>query len=139
IWLADLIRDPTPNRMRRFGQALVLATEMTPDTGHLHAHFLHTPASVARYAALICRLPWSVSAHAKDIWTSPAWEKREKLASAEWLVTCSAAGRAHLAQHAADPEKVWLAYHGLDLDRFAPCPRGQQRDGSDPAHPVHLL
>src|SRR5207302_1225805 len=53
VWLADLVRDPTPNRMRRFGQALVLAAEMDRDTRHLHAHFLHTPASVARYAAII--------------------------------------------------------------------------------------
>ena len=46
------------------------------DVGHLHAHFLHTPASVARYAALIAGLDWTVSAHAKDIWTIPDWEKR---------------------------------------------------------------
>ncbi len=52
-WLADLRRDPTPNRVRRFGQALVLAAELPSEVGHLHAHFLHTPASVARYAALI--------------------------------------------------------------------------------------
>src|SRR6266516_2104501 len=63
-WLADLARDPTPNRIRRFGQALVLAAELAPDIAHLHAHFLHTPASVARYAAMLRGLPWSVSAHA---------------------------------------------------------------------------
>ncbi len=45
----------------------------------LYAHYLHTPASVARYAAH-CRPAWSLSAHAKDIWTTPAWELREKLA-----------------------------------------------------------
>ena len=99
-WLADLWRDPTPNRVRRFGQALVLAAELPQDIGHLHAHFLHTPASVARYAALICGLGWTVSAHAKDIWTIPDWEKREKLGEAEWAVTCTAAGRAHLAARA---------------------------------------
>ena len=86
MWLADLRRDPTPNRVRRFGQALVLAAELPEDVGHLHAHFLHTPASVARYAALICGLGWTVSAHAKDIWTTPDWEKREKLGSAAWAV-----------------------------------------------------
>ncbi len=83
-WLADLRRDPTPNRVRRFGQALVLAAELPQDVGHLHAHFLHTPASVARYAALVAGLGWTVSAHAKDIWTTPDWEKREKLAEADW-------------------------------------------------------
>jgi len=50
LWLRDLLRDPTPNRIRRFGQALVLANELPQDVKHLHAHFLHTPASVTRYA-----------------------------------------------------------------------------------------
>jgi hypothetical protein len=53
VWLADLKRDPTPNRVRRWGQAMVLAAEHDPAFGHIHAHFLHTPASVARYAALM--------------------------------------------------------------------------------------
>lgn len=110
-WLADLARDPTPNRIRRFGQALVLAAEMAPDIRHLHAHFLHTPASVARYAAMIGGLRWSVSAHAKDIWTIPAWEKRGKLTSAEWAVTCTEFGRRHLAELAPSPGKVRLSYH----------------------------
>jgi glycosyltransferase involved in cell wall biosynthesis len=139
-WFVDLLRDPTPNRVRRFGQALVLAAELPPDIGHLHAHFLHTPASVARYAALLLGLPWSVSAHAKDIWTSPAWEKREKLAEASWAVTCTAAGRDHLAALAPRPETVWLCYHGIDPVRFPPVPRRPAGgDGSDPQRPAVLL
>jgi glycosyltransferase involved in cell wall biosynthesis len=140
LWLADLLRDPTPNRVRRFGQALVLAAELPDEIGHLHAHFLHTPASVARYAALIAGRPWTVSAHAKDIWTTPEWEKREKLAEARWAVTCTAAAHRHLQALANEPGKVALCYHGLDLERFPPppsCPPG--RDGSDPARPVALL
>src|SRR5690242_12682109 len=39
VWLADLSRDPTPNRVRRWGQALVLAAELPADIFHLHAHF----------------------------------------------------------------------------------------------------
>src|SRR5579864_5989855 len=105
-WLSDLARDPTPNRIRRFGQALVLAAELAPDIAHLHAHFLHTPASVARYAAVISGVRWSVSAHAKDIWTIPAWEKREKLGSAQWAVTCTETGRRHLAELAPSPGTV---------------------------------
>ncbi len=140
-WLADLARDPTPNRVRRFGQALVLAAELPPDIGHLHAHFLHTPASVARYAALMRGLDWSVSAHAKDIWTTPDWEKREKLASAEWAVTCTEAGRDHLAALAPSPDMVALAYHGLDFDRFPPPHRAsrngrRQRSGAAGRAPV---
>ncbi len=139
-WLSDLARDPTPNRIRRFGQAVVLAAELAPDIAHLHAHFLHTPASVARYAAIMRGMRWSVSAHAKDIWTIPAWEKRDKLGSAQWAVTCTEAGRRHLAELMPPPGTVALSCHGLDFDRFPPPPpRHAGSDGSDPAHPVTVL
>lgn len=139
-WLADLRRDPTPNRGRRFGQALVLAAEMGPEIGHLHAHFLHTPSSVARYAATMRGLAWSASAHAKDIWTTPDWEKREKLSSAAWVTTCTRVGWQHLKTLAPATAAVDLIYHGLDGDRFPPL-RDERpaRDGSDPQQPVRLL
>src|SRR5690606_38831619 len=105
-----------------FGQAAVLAAELEPDTAMIYAHFLHTPASVARYAAIMRGLPWAVSAHAKDIWTSPEWEKAEKLADCAWAVTCTAMNRDHLAA-LAPPGRVDLLYHGLDLSRF-PDPAG---------------
>ena len=139
VWRADLARDRTRNRMRRFGQALVLAHELGPDVGRLHAHFLHTPASVARYAALIRRIPWSVSAHAKDIWTAPEWELAEKLADCAWAVTCSAANQRRLAA-LAPAGRVALIYHGLDLECFPPPPDPRPpRDGSDSADPLRFL
>ncbi|MCH8188750.1 MAG: colanic acid biosynthesis glycosyltransferase WcaL, partial [Proteobacteria bacterium] len=49
VWWRDLRRERTSNRIRRFGQALVLAHELGAEVRHLHAHFLHTPASVTRY------------------------------------------------------------------------------------------
>ncbi|HVP08770.1 MAG TPA: glycosyltransferase, partial [Burkholderiales bacterium] len=139
LWLRDLARDPTPNRIRRFGQALVLAEELPGDVRRLHAHFLHTPASVTRYAALLKALAWTGSAHAKDIWTTPEWEKREKLASCEWLVTCTAANQAHLS--ALAPEgRVELVYHGLDLSRFGfSDKRRSENSGEDPSRPVVIL
>ena len=132
---ADFARDRTPNRARRFGQALVLAAELPDDIVHLHAHFLHTPASVVRYCAIITGLRWSVSAHAKDIWTTPDWDKREKLASCAWATTCTHAGAEHLRALAAHPERVDLVYHGIDVARF-PAPAG--RPGGD-ASPVNVL
>jgi glycosyltransferase involved in cell wall biosynthesis len=141
-WLRDLRRDPTPNRVRRFGQALVMACEMPRGVTWLHAHFIHTPGSVARYASLLTGLPWSCSAHAKDIWTTPAWEKREKLAAAAWAVTCTAQGRDHLAALAPTAERVQLLYHGLDFRRFsAPevAAAARKRDGRDAGDPVVIL
>ncbi len=139
-FLRDLRRDLTPNRIRRFGQALVLAHELPEDVAQLHAHFMHTPASVARYAALMRGLPWTLSAHAKDIWTTPAWEQREKLAECGWAVTCTEAGAAHLRDLAPEPGRVTLIYHGLDGTRFPPpARRASARDGRDAADPVRLL
>lgn len=141
LFLKDWRRDPTPNRGRRFGQALVLAAELPEETGLLYVHFLHTPGSVARYAATMRGLPFAVSAHAKDIWTIPDWEKTEKLGDCAFLVTCTAANAAHLRALAPDPSRVGLVYHGLDFSRF-PEPRGRAaslRDGSDPSDPVRIL
>jgi len=139
LWRRDFLRDRTANRLRRFGQALVLAAEMPSDVKRLHAHFLHTPASVARYAAALLGLPWSGSAHAKDIWTTPEWEKREKLADCDWLVTCTRANVEHLAP-LAPPARVELVYHGVDLARFPP-PRiqGREKHGGDASDPVVIL
>ncbi|MDX1487314.1 MAG: glycosyltransferase family 4 protein [Acidiferrobacterales bacterium] len=140
VWLRNLLRDPTPNRVRRFGQALVLVRELPSGVTHLHAHFLHTPASVARYASMLTGLPWSCSAHARDIWTIPAWEKREKLAACKWTVTCTSINCEHLRTLAPAPNRVQLLYHGLDLSRF---PLGQTRrpprDGGPDSGPVVIL
>ena len=139
-WLKDLKRDTTPNRIRRFGQALVLAHQLPEEVKWLHAHFLHTPASVARYAALILGLPWSCSAHAKDIWTSPEWELREKLDDCQWLATCCRSNVDYLSKLASDPSKVDLVYHGLDFSRFQPPEESlQDRDGSLQDQPVRLV
>ena len=89
-------------------------------------------------------LPWSCSAHAKDIWTLSDWEKRDKLRDLDWLVTCTAVGRDHLVSLGADDlgetGKVGLLYHGLDLERFPPPPeRRPPRDGSDAKDPLVIL
>jgi len=137
----DLFRDLTPNRIRRFGQALAMAAELPEEVTWIYAHFLHTPASVARYCAEIRGLPWSCSAHAKDIWTSPEWEKAEKLAHMEWLVTCTRTNVDHLRGLNAETEgKVRLLYHGIDLARFPPRSGTQSSAGGPaPGNPITIL
>ena len=136
IWRSDFARDRSRNRIRRFGQACVMASELPSDTRALYAHFLHTPSSVARYAAIMRNIPWSFSAHAKDIWTTPDWELREKLAAdltgATFGATCTAFGAAHLRDLAQDPNNIELIYHGLDLARFPPPPVRNLRNSNDP-------
>lgn len=138
IWRADLRRDATPNRIRRFGQACVLAAEMPDEVLGLYAHFLHTPSSVARYAAIMRGLPWGFSAHAKDIWTSPEWEIREKLSAAHhgaaFGATCTGFGTKHLQEMADTSDRVELVYHGLDLSRFPSPPERRPRLPQDAVH-----
>jgi glycosyltransferase involved in cell wall biosynthesis len=136
IWSRDLMRDPSPNRVRRFAQAMVLAAELPDDVKHLYAHFIHTPGSVTRYAAIIKGLPWSVSAHAKDIWTLPTWELTEKLHDCSWAVTCTEANRQYL-DDLAPAEKVHLVYHGLEFTRFPENERSETSAMSD--SPVVIL
>jgi glycosyltransferase involved in cell wall biosynthesis len=92
---------------------------------------------VVRYAALLTGRSWTFSAHAKDIWTTPEWEKREKMAEALWGVTCTEQGASHLQSLSG---RVALVYHGLDLSRFPAPPESRPaRDGSDPADPLRIV
>lgn len=135
---ADWARDRSRNRLRRFGQALVLAAERPAGTRLLYAHFIHTPASVARYAAALTGLPFAVSAHARDIWTTPDWDLAAKLEAASFVTTCTADGYARLAAlgHAG---RLHLNRHGLDLAHWPPGPSRPPRDGRDPADPVTIV
>ncbi|MFS2174543.1 glycosyltransferase [Rhizobium pisi] len=139
-FLTDLKRDISRNRFRRLGQALVLAREW-PDGGEwLHAHFIHTPASVTEYASILTGTPWTCSAHAKDIWTSPDWELHEKLGSARWTVTCTRTGYEHMRTLTPRKEAVHLSYHGLDLARFGHfAGERSDRTGGNPDDPAFIL
>ena len=137
---ADFARDISRNRIRRFAQGLVIAAEFGGKISALYAHFAHTPTSAARYAAKMLGKPFAISAHAKDIWTSPDWEISQKLNDCQWLVTCTAGGRGHLQNLSADRTKVHLVYHGLDLKRF-PSPKDNLsiRTGEDENNPLRLI
>ncbi|WP_284180296.1 glycosyltransferase [Rhabdaerophilum sp. SD176] len=142
IFWRDLKRDRTVNRLRRFGQACVLADEMDADIRHVHVHFLHTPGSVVRYMCALTRRSYSFSAHAKDIWTIPDWEKREKIEDSLWGVTCTKDGLAELQRAAGSSagHRVQLVYHGLDIGRFpAPPPSRSVADGRHHNQPLHLV
>jgi len=128
----DLKNENNAGRHRRWGQGCVFAHELPDDIAWIHTHYLHTPCSVARYAAHLAGRGWSFSAHAKDIWTSPEWDLRTKLDDAAWGVTCTGINAAHLKNLSANPDKVELVYHGLDFSEFPkPCGCCSGSNGSD--------
>lgn len=140
-WLAfrdDLASEFARARARRFGQACVLALRMPASVQHVHAHFAHSPASVARYAALMRGIEFSISAHAKDIWTAPEWDLKRKLGGAAFVTVCNRAGFGRL-QSFGGVAPLKLIYHGLSRDVIAASPHAQSRDGSDANEPVRIV
>ena len=116
-----------------FAQAGWLAAQLRDDgVGHLHTHFISTPADVAELVSKLTTLPFSISAHAKDIYLSAPADLRRKLEAARFTVTCTDFNRralATIAPHAS----VHRMYHGVDRAQFHP----RQRAGVD-APPVIL-
>ena len=136
----DLVFEPTRNRARRFAQAMVMAYELPPSVRHYYTHFMHTPSSVSYYASLITGCSWSISAHAKDIWTQGRRELRNKLASADWTVTCTRTNYEYLSGLAGRTGKVALLYHGIDFERFRRLTSDPvTRDGSLAGEAVQLI
>lgn len=133
---ADLGLEFSRGRARRFGQACVLACEMPESVRHIYAHFAHSPASVARYAGLMRGIGFSISAHAKDIWTAPEWDLRQKMREAGFVTVCNRAGHARLASLGGN---LRLIKHGLAKDATAATAPAQARDGSVADDPVRLV
>ena len=113
-----------PATLRHFLQAGHLAAVKLLDSEvtHLHAHFCHTPTSVALFASELTGLPFSFTAHAKDIYTSDAGQLARKISRARFVVTCTRHNADHLARIARNSgasTPIHTIYHGIDLDFFS--------------------
>jgi glycosyltransferase involved in cell wall biosynthesis len=85
----------------------------------LHGHFAHSPTSVTRFASLLSGIPFSFTAHAKDIYTSDKAKIRKKIAEARFVVTCTQHNKDYLQALAGDcPTPIYCIYHGIDLELF---------------------
>lgn len=134
----DFFRDPSRARIRRFGQACLFASDVAGQVRHIHCHFAHSPASVARYAALMLGASYSISAHAKDVWTDPAWDLTNKLRGARFVTTCNGAALDRLQSLAPDAD-IRLIHHGVAAGLVVHAAQRTQRDGRDSSQPVRLL
>jgi glycosyltransferase involved in cell wall biosynthesis len=110
--------------LRHFLQAGHLAQVRLRDSAvtHLHAHFCHTPTSVALFASELTGLPFSFTAHAKDIYTSEEEQLARKIARARFVVTCTRHNADHLARIAllfGASTPIHTIYHGIDVDFFS--------------------
>lgn len=118
-------------------QAGYLAEHLLPASGvtHLHAHFAHSPTSVAMFASQLSGLPFSFTAHAKDIYTSHPEQLREKIAAARFVTTCTDYNRRHLKETARKVDTpIHRIYHGIDIALFNGTPPRKA-----PAAPYRLI
>ncbi len=118
-------------------QAGYLVQKLLPgnDVVHLHAHFAHSPTSVAMFASQLSGIDFSFTGHAKDIYTSHPIQLQEKMTMARFMVTCTEFNRQHLKQILGNGRAaVYRIYHGIDLNLFS----GGKNDRR-PKQPYHLI
>lgn len=89
------------------------------DVAHFHGHFAHTPTTVTMYAAKLANVPFSFTAHAKDIYTQDPRRIRDKIDLAKFVVTCTKYNEDHLSRISGNGKPIHCVYHGINLDLFA--------------------
>ena len=102
-------------------QAVALArAALERGVTHLHAHFASVATTVTRLAARAALLPYSFTAHAKDIFHDEVdqTDLARKLADAATVVTVSQFNVTHLESSFGPLPDLRHVYNGLDLARF---------------------
>ncbi len=91
---------------------------------HLHAHFAHGPAATAQFVHALTGLPYSFTAHAKDIYTTAPARLEERIREACFVVTCTSHNHGYLVSlvDTATATRIHRIYHGVDLRRFRLLP-----------------
>lgn len=94
---------------------------------HVHAHFISHPATAAWVVHRLTGVPFSITAHANDLFVQPALLER-KIEEARFVATISEFNRDHLGRAAPRAGRIELVHCGVDLDRFPFRPgRGASR------------
>ena len=119
--------------IKHFLRAAYLAELLRAEpVGRLHAHFATAPALVAMFTHWLTDIPYSFTAHARDIYV----DQKPKLIRAEMkfadaVVTVSEYNRRYLTTEISPGAngKVRCIYNGLDLRNFSFPPPGASQPG----------
>jgi colanic acid/amylovoran biosynthesis glycosyltransferase len=118
-----LDRFPGPYRSMMIVQALHLAGQAkTNGLDHLHAHFMTSPAQTTYLAHIFSGIPFSVTAHAVDIY-GPTVDRsvvKEIAEAAMTVVTVCEANRRHIEQLVGDSCRIDVIYNGISVDDQPP-------------------
>jgi glycosyltransferase involved in cell wall biosynthesis len=101
---------------------------------HLHAHFAHDPALIAYLVYRMTGIPFSFTAHARDLYQVHEQVLLDRIRHARAVITCCGANLDYLNQIAPSQQsKFSLIYHGVNLKDFQVASNGDTR-----AQPVIL-
>jgi glycosyltransferase involved in cell wall biosynthesis len=105
---------------KEFLQGVMLADmlEQAGDVSHIHGHYCHGATTVTWFASMMTKLPFSFTAHAKDIYLpslNPAGLLRRKMDAARFIITCTDANRDYL-ENLGSKTPVYCIYHGLNAE-----------------------
>ncbi len=106
----------------------VAAAALERGVGHLHAHFANDPAFVAYLGHLASGLPFSFTAHAKDLYAKalPAPLLERIVLRSSFSVTVSEDNRRHLQGVLSEraSRRILMLHNGVDLTRLSPPQAG---------------
>lgn len=123
VVLAGTLRAPwqTLKNLLVMPKAMAFAKRMREEKIQLvHACWATFPATAARVVSELLGVPWTLAAHAHDIYTANPLLK-ENLRAARLSMTCTEVNREHLTRLVPDAtDKIFTVHHGLDLNRYSP-------------------
>jgi len=103
----------------RYFYAAELARDLVKnECQHLHVHFAHTPTDIAMYASLFSSIPFSVTAHANDLFER-GYLLNEKVERAAFFATISEFNKRFLANKNITVDSVSIVRCGVDSECFS--------------------
>ena len=88
---------------------------------HIHSQWINSCGTIAMYGAWLLDRPFSFTGHATDLFRDRC-ALEDKIARADFIVCISEFHRAFYLEHGARPERLFIAYCGIDPAWFYPPP-----------------
>ncbi len=119
-----------------FPKTAAIARELEGSDFAVHAHWATIPTSAAVVIQILSDRPFSITAHAWDIYLTGPDELRDKIQRSSGLVTCTGYNVEYLRTllRADQQTKVNLNYHGIDMGRMKLTQRQRQ-----PGEPLEVV
>lgn len=96
-----------------------LMSQFNPD--HIHAHFLSDPSTICLVASKILNIPYSISAHAKDVFITGTLIS-QKTTTAKFISICNNYAYQKCVELSGQkkPQNIYKIYHGVDEKQVLP-------------------